>query len=259
MQNLTESVLPIIRKTREITLPHFGKAEILHKKSASAHDVVTALDNEVETFLQTELKKIYPDVEFAGEEFGGSREGKRFWLVDPIDGTSLFLRGIPFCSTMLALVEDGQVIFSAIYDFVNDIMYHAEKGKGAYKNGERIHVSDRSAEEAYIGWETHLSNPENLKIFVKLRDVASMYKSMCSGYEYALVAEGKLEARVTFDPWGKDYDFAPGSLLVQEAGGVVANLGSKTYDYRKLNFIAGNPKLYKKLTEGDDAVFPILE
>jgi fructose-1,6-bisphosphatase/inositol monophosphatase family enzyme len=257
MENLEKSVLPIIRNTRNITLPHFGKAEVLKNKGEFAHDVVTELDRKVEIYLRDELKKVYPDVEFVGEEFGGNREAKRFWLVDPIDGTGLYLRGIQGCTTMLALIEDGQVIFSAIYDFVNNLMYHAEKGKGAYKNGQRIHVSNRGPSDSYMGWETHWEKPENMKIVLELRKFTTLLKLLCCGYEYILIAEGKLEGRVTFDPYGEDYDFAAGTLLVQEAGGIVTNFGSKDYDYRNYNFIVANVQLYNKLTEGPEALFPI--
>lgn len=258
MENISEKVLPIIKKTRDITFPYFGNAEILEHKSNSAHDIVTKIDKETEEYLKNELEKIYPDISFVGEEFGGDREAEKFWLVDPIDGTSLYSRGMPFCTTMLALVENNQVTFAVIYDFIRDIMYHAEKGKGAYKNGVRIHVSERPVSDSYIGWETHLDKPENLKIILELRKFSALFKAMCAGYEYAMVAEGKLEGRITFDPWGKDYDFAPGSLLVKEAGGFVANLGSKNYDYKNFNFIAVNLPLYKKLTEGPDTLFPII-
>ena len=78
-----------------------------------------------------------------------------------------------------------------------------------------------------------------------------------AGFEYAMVASGKLDARISLDPYGKIWDFAPGSLLVAEAGGVVANIGSKGYDYRNFNFIAANPVIYKELTEGKNPLFPI--
>jgi fructose-1,6-bisphosphatase/inositol monophosphatase family enzyme len=78
-----------------------------------------------------------------------------------------------------------------------------------------------------------------------------------AGYEFVLVATGKLEGRICVDAFGKDYDFAPGSLLVSEAGGIVANIGSTTYDYRNTNLIAGNKALFDDLTQGTDAIFPI--
>ncbi len=257
MKNISESVLPIVRRTRNMLLPYWGNVESIKQKDESAHSVVTKLDEEVERYLASELKKIYPDIQFVGEEFGGNRDAKKFWLVDPIDGTAHFIRGLPFCSTMLALIEDGQVIFSVIYDFVNNVLYHAEKGKGSYKNGVAIHVSDRPITNSYVGWEIEVDKPENMKLFLKLRKISLLFKSVAAGYEYALIAQGKLEGRVCVNPHGKDYDFAPGSLLVSEAGGVVANVGKDAYDYRDVNFIAANPIVYVTLTQGGDAIFPI--
>jgi len=72
-----------------------------------------------------------------------------------------------------------------------------------------------------------------------------------------MIASGKIDGRVTVGGWGFDYDFAPGSLLVEEAGGIVANVGKTSYDYRGRDFLAVNPHVYKDLTEGESAVFPI--
>ncbi len=257
MTNFSETVIPIIRRTRELLLPYWGNIESTKQKDESASSVVTRLDEEIEQYLFKELKVLYPDIDFVGEEFGGNRTAKKFWLVDPIDGTAHFIRGTAFCTTMLALIDDGQVVFSVIYDFVNDIVYHAEKGKGAYKNGKPIHVSDRPITNSYVCWETHLDKPENMKKFMRLIKFMVTFKTIASGYEHALIAEGKLEGRICFDPYGGDYDYAPGALLVAEAGGIVANLGKTNYDFRNLNYMAVNPPLYKKLTEGDDPIFPI--
>ncbi len=256
MQNLTESVLPIIRKTRDMLLPFWGNPGDVRSKSDNAADVVTKLDLEVESFIKEELEKVFPDIAFVGEENGGDRSAKRFWLCDPIDGTGVFVRGLPFCTTMLALIDDGQVVFSVIYDFVNDIVYHAEKGKGAFKNGERLLMKHTPATSFYAGWETHLDKPENLEKFLKLNFMLH-FKTVSSGYEFAMIAEGKLEGRVGFDSYGCDYDFAPGALLVLEAGGIVTNTGSSTYDYRNIDVIAGTQPFYDRLTQGPDAVFPI--
>ncbi len=82
-----------------------------------------------------------------------------------------------------------------------------------------------------------------------------MIQTISAGYEFVLVATGKIEARICFDPFGKDYDFAPGSLLVSEAGGIVANIGLTTYDYRNTNLIAGNKSVFENYTSGEAAIF----
>lgn len=238
-------------------LPHYGRAEFSEKRSGRRFELVTELDTRVEDFLEDALARRYPDIAFVGEERGGDKDAERFWLVDPIDGTAHFVRGIPFCTVMLALIENGRAVFSAIYDFVGDIMYHAERGGGAFVNGERIRVNAHPLRGAYLVWETHLQKEENLRWFLKLKEESILWHPGPAGFELALVASGKLDGRVCVDPYGHEYDFAPGALLVQEAGGVVANIGARDYDYRNGNFIAANPLVFKELTEGPAALFPI--
>jgi myo-inositol-1(or 4)-monophosphatase len=173
-------------------------------------------------------------------------------------GTQHFVRGLPFCTSMLALIEDGQVVFGAIYDFINDIMYHAEKGKGAFKNEEKISVNNLSLEKSYLCWEIKiLDNEENKKKYFLLREKSILFKTIACGWEFAMIAEGKLDGRVCFDPHGKDYDYAPGSLIVAEAGGIVKNIGSTEYDYKNRNFICANPIIYNELVTGKEAIFPV--
>ncbi len=257
MSDYQRTVLPIIRQTRAMLMPQYGAVESVEYKSKSGHDVVTALDRDVEAFLKTELEKLYPEVAFVGEEYGGNRDVDRKWLCDPIDGTGLYVRGLQGCTTMLALIENGQVNFGVIYDFVNDIAYHAERGKNAFANATPIRVSTRPFNISYFCYETRARTPDDERRLLSLRKATHLTKFMCAGYEHVLVAEGKVEGRVNFDPYGSDYDYAAGSLLIEEAGGVVANLGKRTYDYRNYNYIAANPAAFNALTEGPDALFPI--
>ncbi len=159
---------------------HFGNIKYLRFKSEDPTDGVTKLDQETEKFIEKELKKLYPSIGFKGEEYGKRLESERFWLADPIDGTGYFVRGIPGCTTMIALIENGEIKFSIIHDFIFDNLYYAQEGQGAFLNKKRI----------------------------------------------------------SQDPWGNDYDFAPRQLLVKEAGGVVANIGANSFNYKNLNFLA---------------------
>ncbi len=258
MSTFTDDILKVIRATRAISLPDYGRAEAVAKKSEIAADVVTRIDLAVEEYLATELGALDSGIAFFGEEGGGDKGAKRHWLVDPIDGTGHYVHGLPFCTTMLALVEDGAVTFSVIYDFVNDVMYHAERGKGAWRESERLNVSSRGLGDAYLIYEGRITEPEKLAKFMEFKKRRIMiFNFFASGVELAAVASGKLEGKICFDPFGKDYDFAPGTLLIREAGGVVANLGKTTYDHTDVNFIAANPVVYAALTEGPDAIFPI--
>ena len=242
-----DTVLPIIRSVRNIVLQNHGTVESLGSKTDRPFDIVTEIDKNVENFLKENLVKVYPEIKFVGEEYGGDRDAKCFWLVDPIDGTAHYMRGLPFCTTMLVLIDNGEVVFSAIYDFLNDDMYWAEKGNGAYKNDTKIHVSDRSLNEAYVSIETKIFKKENQILFGEIGKKAALFNSINAGWEFAMVASGKLDARLGFDPYGKDYDFSPGSLIVAEAGGIVTNVNKDTYDYRDTSHIACNPVIYEEL------------
>ena len=259
MSDYADSVLPIIRKTREMLMPYYGSVETYDKKGAGVVTAVTQLDLAIEQYLRDELQKMYPSIAFAGEEFGGSRDEAQFWLCDPIDGTGHFIHGLPFCTVMLALIQDQKVTFSVVYDFVNNILYHATRGEGAFANSERIYVSKRPMSHAYLTVEYNSTHLENTDLFLRLFKKAGLLQMMTAGWSLAMVASGKLDGRITWDGWGFDYDFAPGSLLVEEAGGVVANIGSSIYDYRDRDFLACNPKIFRELTVGPEALFPVVK
>jgi myo-inositol-1(or 4)-monophosphatase len=252
-----EPILHILREIRNILLPHWGQAEIVGKTDGRAFNVVTKLDTAVEEFTCHQLQKIYPDITFVGEENGGNREAERFWLMDPIDGTGHFIRGLPLCTSMLALIEEGQVTFGAVYDFLQDKMYWAQKGQGAFCDTARLQVASRTLKQSYLACETDLNKKENHLLFRKLQEMTVPLTSINAGWELAMVAAGKLDGRICCSPFGYDYDYAPGTLLIAEAGGVVANLGVKSFDYRNLDFIAASPTVFAELTEGPQALFPI--
>ncbi len=237
----------IIRSVRPILLPYFGNI-IASEKVGRIHDTITELDLQIENYLKEKFYEVLPEIGFFGEEAGGEKTD-RFWLVDPIDGTLPFARGIPFCTTMVALIENGEVAFSAIYNFVTDTLFMAEKGKGAWENDTQIHVSDRPLKGALVKFETIREVTTHDGFKDRIYKQAIPFEIVVSGYEFCLVASGKIDGRVCIDPYGKDFDFAPGALLVSEAGGIVTNIGSDKYDYRNTNLIAANKMVYKEIVD----------
>jgi len=247
MQNFYDSVAPVIEEAGVELAKNFGKVEAIAFKAKSFGSAVTELDQKTERFIAERLHALHPDIEFFGEEFGGNNLAERFWLVDPIDGTGNFIRGIPFSTTMVALIQEGEAVFSIIYNFVTKEIYSATKGEGAKLNGVPIHVSERPLKEANVYFETNRRKQENLERFLKITDKYSLQATHASGFEFYQVAAGRMEARVCFDGFGQDWDFAPGALLVKEAGGIVRNIGSDRYDYRDHNYIAGTKTAYEDL------------
>jgi fructose-1,6-bisphosphatase/inositol monophosphatase family enzyme len=245
--NYAQKVIPILRQAGDHLAKNYGKTAIFKQKKKLAASVLTKLDLSTEKYLKQQLEKEYPAIEFFGEEFGGKKQSGKFWLADPIDGTAHFVRGIPFCTTMLALIDDGQIIFCAIHDFVSNTTFHAQKNHGAKMNGRLVHVSNRGLKNAYLTYEINLNPRKNRELLVALTNQTMMFKTISCGFEFGLIAQGKIDGRISLDPFGDDWDYAPGALLIAEAGGVVRNIGKKDYDFTNHNFIAVNPTISKEL------------
>lgn len=221
---------------------------VSHAKKTHAYDLLTEIDAEVENTLKARLAMLDPDTPVVGEETGGDRSAQRYWLIDPIDGTIHFVRGNHFCTIMIALIEDGIPTVGIIYNITTQELYSAIKGQGAYKNGERISTSAREINEAVVLAEINVRKSNNQLKFYNLMTNVKCMNLICAGYEFAMVADGRAEGRVCIDPFGNDYDFAAGSLLVQEAGGVVKTFDGADYDVTQKDFIvAASLKMYYNL------------
>jgi myo-inositol-1(or 4)-monophosphatase len=258
--DLAPDVITIVRDAGKLLLPHYGTAASSSKGTTghAVKDIVTALDISTEQYLCQELAKLAPTIGFRGEETGHHGNNTTFWLVDPIDGTSHFTRGLPFCTTMLALVDRGEVVFGVIHDFVNSSTYWAVRGQGAYCNDQPIKVSTRPLQVAMLAAELALVTPRQIDRLLDLRAAAgNLVDTLNSGFELAAVASGKLDGRVCIDGYGSDWDYAAGSLLVSEAGGTVTNIGVTTYDYRNHDFLMANPVVHHALTHGRQPLFPV--
>lgn len=244
LQEALTVVETVFRDARPKLVESYGQVAYEEKVDKSA---VTELDTWVEGKLHDALLKFDESAGFYGEETGRSGNHETFWLVDPIDGTECFVRGLPYCTNMAALIHDGEPVVSIIYNFVNDEMFTAIKGAGAYKNGIPIRVSDRMADRSLVYVES--------KEFSLVRDYAKPYGITCltavysAGHFFTLVAEGKVEGCIRYEGYGKSYDYAPGALLIQEAGGIAMNIGSSTYDYTNLNFVAANKHVIVPINE----------
>lgn len=252
------------QETGRMLLPHYGNIKTKtesDKAGESIAGVFTELDESAEKLLQERLglfgSEAGLEVGFTGEQYGEQQAADISWLVDPIDGTTHFIRGLPMCTIMIALVDKGNVLLAVIHDIANQETYWAARGQGAFRNGEKLMVSQRGLKKGLVCFESKLENPENLKKYMQVRQHTVTMVGLCSGYEFIMIASGKLDGKVCLEPYGKDWDFAPGSLLVQEAGGVAANIGRADYNYNDHDFIIAGEALYRELTDGPEAIFPV--
>lgn len=230
-------VVDVFKGFREELLSVFGKSEHTRK---SDHSPVTIYDVKVEEALKSRLAESFPGMGFEGEETGVTGNRDTYWLVDPIDGTSSFIRGLPFSTNMAALVHDGVVIAAVVYDFVNDFMYTALKGKGAFKNGELIHLNTtRVPGNLFIYSLTH-AKFGHIKEALHELGMRTMLPVGASGHEYMMLAEGKIDGIVNLVKIKGLHDNAPGVLICEEAGATMLPYDGETGVYRS-QFIIGTP------------------
>lgn len=244
LNHLERKVYETLQELRPTLLQAHGSIEHHVKDDKS---VVTEMDLLVENRLREELKKVDPSIGFGGEETGLDTNQETFWLVDPIDATEAFIRGLPFSTNMIALIDKGQPIMGIIYNFFLDEYYLAIKGRGATCNGHEIHVSQRPLSRSYVivtgNWGK--LNMPNLGPHLRPK-VAGMPKLHGSGCEATYIAKGAIDGVIVAGAKGP-WDFAAGNILIQEAGGRVENWSSTTYNYRDMQFVASNPVIFDEL------------
>ena len=184
------------------------------------HDVVTAMDREVERFIRAEIGARFPDDAVFGEEEGGGA-GERLWLIDPIDGTANYARGLPRYCVSIGYLERNVPTLGAIYDPSNDWLYSAARGVGAWCDGERLAVSavdELTAATVECGWSTRRSAEDYTALIGRVLGAGAAIRRAGSGaLGLADVAAGRAEGycELHINAW----DCAAGIVLVREAGG----------------------------------------
>jgi myo-inositol-1(or 4)-monophosphatase len=228
-------VVTVFKGFREELLGAYGHAEHTRKDDNTP---VTVHDIAIEEALRAALVESFPEFGYEGEEMGVSGSRDAYWLVDPIDGTSSFIRGLPFSTNMAALVNEGVVIASVIYDFVNDVVYTAVKGMGAYRDGKRIAVNElRQPGDLFVYSMTspHFGRIQEALRALKMRTLLPVG---ASGSHYTMLAEGKIDGIVNLLKGKGLHDNAPGVLLCEEAGAVMLPYDDLQGVYRS-QFIIG--------------------
>ena len=236
-----------VRRLRTKLMQHYGAVTNSFKPD---NTVVTELDGWAETEIKKSLKSFDSTIGFLGEEHGAEGDTQVRWLIDPIDGTEQFIRGIPFCGTMLCLVEGKDLLVSVIYNFVTNELYWAVKGNGAWLEDKRLHVSRRTLERSSIEITTDIKTPEGRDLYIATRGaVKDAVRYACSSFTSCLIATGAIEGRIVTHGRGGPWDYAPGALLIKEAGGIVVHIDGSEYDYTNtLSCIAGTSALVEFAT-----------
>jgi myo-inositol-1(or 4)-monophosphatase len=228
----------VFRARRQELIDASGNIAIEHKADKT---VVTELDRSVETDLRKALLEFDASIGIEGEEHGIEGNRTTFWLLDPIDGTDSFTRGIPHFRNMATLVDNGEVVFTVVYKPVSDELYVAAKGEGAFRNGVQLNIGDRPLHNAKL--EVHSPGNDH-RTWITLEKLAQQVKGLSISADFVQVAEGRLDGLIVITDRGGPWDFAPRALLIAEAGAKIANIGSDTYNYTNGQFIATNPVIF---------------
>ena len=243
------------RKASKTLIRDFGEIENLQVSIKGPGDFVTTSDKKVEKILINELSKARPNYSILSEESGEIKNEESFkWIIDPIDGTSNFLHGIPHFAISIGLEQEKEIICGIIYDPIKDEMFSAEKGMGSYVNNQRIRVSSRTKLKdcmIFTGGPRYNSDKKEItldeykrftsKVAIPIRKLGS------ASLDLAYIAAGRADGY-----WQRDlkyWDIAAGIILVKEAGGYITDFDGNSEYVKNETIIAANPKINKEIIE----------
>lgn len=257
MQPMLNIALRAARAAADLIARSIDRVDTLVINEKQARDYVSDVDLAAEQAIFAVLRKTYPEHGFLGEESGpipGRGEGADYqWIIDPLDGTTNFIRGVPHFSVSIACKYRGRLEHAVVLDPVRQEEFTASRGAGAALNGRRIRVSSRkSLDGALLGTGIPFRDSQTDYFdyyLATLRDLmgqtAGIRRAGSAALDLAYVAAGRFDA---FWEYGlKPWDMAAGALLIQEAGGLLSDFGGG-HDYLDNGqVVAGNTKCFKAL------------
>ena len=201
------------------------RVEAIPVERKARHDYVSEVDRACEAEIVREIRRFYPDHAFLCEEGGPSGDSESVWVIDPLDGTSNFLHGIPHFAVSIAYQNKGRTEHAVVYDPMRDELFTASRGSGASLNQKRIRVSARkSLEGAVLATAFPFRQPRLMQKYSRvfqsvLSNVEDFRRAGTASLDLAWTAAGRLDGyfEIGLHPW----DVAAGALIVREAGGVV--------------------------------------
>jgi myo-inositol-1(or 4)-monophosphatase len=255
MQPMLTMALRAARSAGEIIMRSFDRLETVEISAKGANDFVTEVDKAAEHAIINSLRKTYPDHTYIGEESGrleGNGEDALYeWIIDPLDGTTNFVHGIPHFAISIACLHKGRIEHAVILDPVRREEFTASRGHGARVNDRRIRVSKtKLLSDALLatGFPFKPSQSQHIDAYLAMfKDLAQqttgLRRAGSAALDIAYVASGRFDAfwEIGLNAW----DIAAGALLVQEAGGLVSDFAGANDYLESGNIVCGNPKVFK--------------
>lgn len=235
-----------------------GFEEIKTSEEKSSNDYVTNIDLESEELMIKMIQGTFPEDTIVSEE-KGTLQGKTNykWILDPLDGTNSYLRGIPQAGMQIAILKKDETVFGLLLEVFNNAVYYAEKGKGSFKTdtnlskSTKLRVSDRTLDRSMVVVSSSLPEDESGKEIETVKKILPKIGSIriygVAVEDFPFIAQGSAEALISFIP--KSMDITAGSLLIEEAGGKVTTFTGEPWYPGMPNILATNGKLHDEFLE----------
>ncbi len=233
----------------KIFTKNFGKPKEVKKKHGDPRNLVTEIDFKIEQLIKKRIQVAFPDHCIMGEEFGWQNrqsDGEFKWYIDPIDGTSNFIQGLPFACISVALWDKKGPLVGVIYNPILKEKYTASRGGGAFLNGKKLKVSAVSELKNAFGCIGWVERENGVKLFAKIIRVCRKVRGLAtSALQTAMVGSGVLDFYVTRDL--HIWDFAAAVLVATEAGGRVTDFKGRPVSAQSHGIVVSNAKIHNDL------------
>lgn len=257
LQPILESAVTAARTGGAILRRYFDDGVTMRDKSSDggkSYDLVSDADEESEAAIESFLRKTYPDHELLGEEHlqDGDATADHLWIIDPLDGTNNFAHRIEHFAVSIGYYEKGVAMAGAVFNPANDDLFTASRGGGAFRNGQRVGVSDvKSLSQAMIGCGFYYDRGEMMRATLSAiddcfsHDIHGIRRFGTASLDLCMVGCGKLDAFFEFklSPW----DFAAGALFVTEAGGAITDARGEPLPIAASSVLATNLNLHESV------------
>ena len=248
------------RAAGSVIVRYVDRIESLNIASKAANDFVSEVDREAERVIIETIRRSYPGHAFLGEESGRHAGDDSLWLIDPLDGTTNFLHGLPHFSVSLALQQRGHIEHAVVLDPLRQELFTASRGAGARLNDKRLRVATRkSLEGALLGTGFPFREGADVDTYlatlrVMMHGTAGIRRGGSAALDLAYVAAGRLDGFWEFglSPW----DVAGGALLVLEAGGIVTDPHGKDDWLRSGDIVAASPRVHAQMVKAIGELLP---
>lgn len=233
--------MDVLQRVRPELMEAYGTIEYVTKHDQT---VVTALDKSIELELRDALMKFDASVGLLGEEHGQAGNTDTYWLLDPIDGTEHFIRGLPSCKNLICLMDKGRPVWGLTYFFVKDELWLARANKGVTMNGEKIEMRWRPLNRCWLEMSVNLFDQAHVE---KLRALRKQIAGFSVRLGVDALASGKVDGLYNLNAGGGPWDYWPRYLMFTEAGGKMTNIGKDGYDFDDKNFLMAHAKNFDAL------------